>query len=293
MSAVPTETKGRRRGLSGNWLLVPNWIWTLLFFVVPLIFMVVYSLGTRGTYGEVVFGFDLGNYARVFDGLYLEVFLRSIAMALGATVLCVLVGFPLAYYLAFKAGPKRNALLVGLMIPFFTSLLVRSYAWMGILNDEGLLNDVLRLVGLPDLHLLNRWPAIVIGMVYSYLPMMVLPLFVALDRIDPELLNAARDLGATPRHVLQRITIRLAVPGIVAGTLLVAIPATGEYLIPALLGGGKELMIGNLIGNEFIQSQNWPLGSALSVVLMIVLLAGVAAYLRSGAAADGRTETRA
>jgi spermidine/putrescine transport system permease protein len=289
VSTLPGNARRRRRGLSGTWLLVPNWAWTLLFFVIPLIFVVVYSLGTRGTYGGIVFGLDLSNYAKVWDRLYLEVFARSFAMAVGSTVLCVLVGFPLAYYMAFKAGAKRNLLLFALIVPFFTSLLVRSYAWMGILNDEGLLNDVLNIVGLPDTHLLNRWPAIVIGMVYSYLPMMVLPLFVALDRIDTELLNAARDLGASDRRVFRRITLKLAVPGILAGTLLVAIPAMGEYLIPALLGGGKELMIGNLIGIEFIQSQNWPLGSALSVVLMAVLLVFVAVYLRF-AAKDGRKE---
>jgi spermidine/putrescine transport system permease protein len=289
VSTLPANPRRRRRGLSGTWLLVPNWAWTLLFFVIPLIFVIVYSLGTRGTYGGIVFGLDLSNYAKVWDRLYLEVFARSFAMAVGSTVLCVLVGFPLAYYMAFKAGAKRNLLLFALIVPFFTSLLVRSYAWMGILNDEGLLNDVLNVFGLPDTHLLNRWPAIVIGMVYSYLPMMVLPLFVALDRIDTELLNAARDLGASDGRVFRRITLKLAVPGILAGTLLVAIPAMGEYLIPALLGGGKELMIGNLIGIEFIQSQNWPLGSALSVVLMAVLLVFVAVYLRF-AAKDGRKE---
>jgi spermidine/putrescine transport system permease protein len=289
VSTLPANARRRRRGLSGTWLLVPNWAWTLLFFVIPLIFVIVYSLGTRGTYGGIVFGLDLSNYAKVWDRLYLEVFARSFAMAVGSTVLCVLVGFPLAYYMAFKAGAKRNLLLFALIVPFFTSLLVRSYAWMGILNDEGLLNDVLNVFGLPDTHLLNRWPAIVIGMVYSYLPMMVLPLFVALDRIDTELLNAARDLGASDGRVFRRITLKLAVPGILAGTLLVAIPAMGEYLIPALLGGGKELMIGNLIGIEFIQSQNWPLGSALSVVLMAVLLVFVAVYLRF-AAKDGRKE---
>jgi spermidine/putrescine transport system permease protein len=272
----------RPRGarLGGAWLLVPNWLWTALFFAIPLLFILVFSVGRRGTYGGIVFDVSFDNYAKLLDPLYVAIYLQSFAMAAVATAGCLLIGYPVAYVLAFKAGRWRNLLLVLLIVPFWTSMLIRAYAWMIILNDNGLLNRVLQALGLGGVSILYRPPAIVLGMVYTYLPLMVLPLFVALDRIDPRLLEAARDLGATRRRTFQRVTLRLSVPGLVAGTLLVGIPATGEFLVPALLGGGRQLMIGNLVAQEFIANQNWPLGSAISVVLMVLLMAAVALYLR-------------
>ena len=265
-------------------LLVPNWLWTVAFFLAPLTLVVVFSFGRRGTYGGLEFSFDTSSYAKLFDPIYLRVYLRSFAMAAVATLGCLLIGFPLAYFLAFKAGRWRNLLLLAIIVPFWTSLLVRTYAWMIILNDNGLANDALGWLGLPEQSILYKPPAIALGLLYTYLPLMVLPLYVTLERIDRELLNAARDLGAVGARVFLRVTVPLALPGVVAGVLLVGIPATGEFLVPALLGGGKELMIGNLIGNAYIADQNWPFGSALSVALVVVLLVAVAALMRIPAA---------
>lgn len=268
-----------------SWLpLVPNWAWTVAFFLAPLALVVVFSFGRRGTYGGLEFGFDTGSYAKILDPIYLSVYLRSFAMAAVATLGCLVIGFPLAYFLAFKAGRWRNVLLLGIVIPFWTSLLVRTYAWMIILNDNGLLNGALDRLHLPEQSILYKPPAIALGLLYTYLPLMVLPLYVTLERIDVELVNAARDLGATGRRAFLRVTVPLALPGVVAGVLLVGIPATGEFLVPALLGGGKELMIGNLIGNAYIADQNWPFGSALSVVLVVILLALVTLLMRIPAA---------
>src|SRR5262249_1257102 len=224
---------------------------------------------------------------------YLEIFARSILLAAGTTVCCLLVGFPTAYFMATRPPSQRNFWVFLITLPFWTNLLIRTYAIMLIIRDEGLVNDGLRGVGLVDkpVHLLYTNFAIILGLLYSFLPFMVLPLYSSLEKLDFRLVEAGFDLYATRRSVLWRIIIPLAKPGIIAGCLLVFIPALGAYITPLILGGGGELMIGNLIALQFGTSRNWPFGSALALILMAAVMLALIIYVRTsterGRAAHG------
>jgi ABC-type spermidine/putrescine transport system permease subunit I len=249
--------------------------WTLLFFIVPLVLLFVYSFGSTNllTY-EVEFGWTTHNYTNVFQGLYLDAILRSLLLSVGATVACLIIGFPVAYTIARAKGRWQLVLLLLVMVPFWTSFVVRTYGLFNVIGDSGPLADVLTTLGLAhgQIHLLFTPLGVGIGIVYSYLPLMILPLYVALERIDPALLEAATDLGAPPRRVLRRVILPLALPGIAAGCVLVGIPATGEYVIPQILGGGKTLMVGNVIADQFLGIGDYPFGSALAIVLTVLVL---------------------
>jgi spermidine/putrescine transport system permease protein len=240
-----------------------------------------YSVMRRGVYGGVSAGLTLEHYRRFFDPLYLAVLWRTVVLAVTCTVLCLLAGYPVAYAIA-RAGRWKNVLLFLVVMPLWTSFLVRTYAMIFLLRDTGLVNAVLLALGIvrEPLTLLYTPGAVLAGLVYGYLPLMVLPIYVSLEKLDPSLLEAAEVLGARPAARFWRITVPLTAPGIVAGAMLVFIPALGAFLTPDLLGGAKQMMVGTLVQNQFGAARDWPFGSAASFILMAVVLLAVLAYLR-------------
>jgi spermidine/putrescine transport system permease protein len=259
--------------------LLPARLWMALFFAAPLGIICAYSFLTRGDYGGIEQPWTIESFTRLADPLYLGILWRSVWIAMVSTVLCAVLGFPLALFIA-RAGRYRNLFLQLVMLPFWTSFLVRTYAWLFILRDTGLVNTVLQklhFIGAP-LPLLYNDGAVITGLVYNFLPFFVLPVYAALERMDPALLEAAADLGARPAAALRRVILPLAAPGIAAGSALVFIPCLGAYLTPDLLGGGKSVMLGNLVQNQFTTARDWPFGSAVSLVLILlcgVMLAGM------------------
>lgn len=239
----------------------------------PFLILAAYAFLSRGVYGGVAPPWTLENWARLADPLYAGIFARSFLAAAAATLACLVLAFPLALFIA-RAGRWKSLLLGLVMLPFWTSLLVRTYAWMFLLRDTGLVNSILLAAGLirEPLPLLYNWGAVLLGLVYAHLPFMVLPLYAALERQDPSLLEAAADLGARRWQAFWRVTLPLAAPGIRAGVLLVFIPCLGAYLIPDLLGGGRTILAGTLIQNQFTTARDWPFGSAASLALMALVL---------------------
>jgi spermidine/putrescine transport system permease protein len=271
-------------------LLGPGVIWLALFFLVPLLIMAAYSLMLRGTYGGVRPGFTLEHYRRFFDPLYLDILRRTLVWSLAATAICLLLGYPVAYVVA-RARRWRAVLLFLVVLPFWTSFLVRTFAMIFLLRDTGLVNTVLQRLGLIDtpLALLYTPFSVMAGLVYGFLPFMILPIYASLEKLDPTLLEAAETLGATPTARFLQVTLPLSLPGVVAGCFLVFIPALGSFLTSDLLGGAKQLMIGNLIQNQFSAARNWPFGSAASFVVTAVALVAVVGYLRQRDRAPGAT----
>jgi spermidine/putrescine transport system permease protein len=254
--------------------LAPAWLTLGLLFLAPMAVVVVYSLLTRGVYAGITLPWNFDNYLRLADPLYLRILLRSFLLAGTVTLLCVPLAFPLGLFLA-RSGRYRVLWLNVVMLPFFTSLLVRTYAWMFLLRDTGLINSAMLSLGLIDapLPLLYNDGTVLLGLVYSYLPFMVLPIYATLERVDPLLLEAGADLGERPWGVTRRVLLPLAKPGILAGAVLVFIPSLGSFLTPDLLGGGKSILVGNVIQNQFTTARDWPFGAALSIVLMLIVLA--------------------
>jgi spermidine/putrescine transport system permease protein len=274
----------RPRGLPAPVLLAPATLWYAAFFLVPLGFVLVFSFLTSADFGGILFKFSLDNYPQLLSNpIYLKVFFNTLVMASAGTALCLLVGYPLAYFLATRAGRYKNLFLVMLIVPFWTSFLTRTYAWLILLSNSGPLSHLLHQANLlqGDLNFLYSYKAVVLGVVYNYLPLMVFPLYVSLERLDKRLLEAAKDLGAGRLATFWRVTVPLTVPGILTGCLLVFIPLMGEYVIPAILGGGKFFMIGNLIGEEFISAHDWAFGSALGMAVIVVLLVLIIFYFRA------------
>jgi len=265
------------------WLLAPPLLWMGAFFFLPLLLVLVISFASRGTYGGVEWSFSLANYATVADPLYLKIFLHSLVLALVATVLCLVLGFPLAYYIARLPVRWQGVWLLLVMIPFWTNFLVRTYAWIFMLRTEGLLNSLLIGSGLIDkpLEVLFSDTAVLIGLVYGYLPFMVLPLYAAIERLPRSVVEAAWDLYAPAWAVFWRVILPLTKPGVVAGCILVFIPSLGAFITPDLLGGARSMMVGNLIQHEYLVVRDWPFGSAVSFVLMGLVLTGLMAYLRT------------
>jgi spermidine/putrescine transport system permease protein len=251
--------------------------WWLFFFVVPGIWIALYSLGTKPPPGEGVVSIEalsISNYIAVTSELFLRVFWITIRTAGLGTIACLLVGFPVAYAVAYYVRPQwRTGLLFLLVLPYWTSFLLRTFAWRIILAPEGWLSQTLRHLGVLDMPigLLDTNAAVQLGIVYNYLPLMVLPIFVALDRIDPALRQASMDLGAGPMRTLFSVTVPLAAPGIAGGVLLTFILAAGDYVVPAILGGAKGLMVGNLVATQILASQNLPMGAAMAIMLIGML----------------------
>lgn len=264
-------------------LLSPLIWWLLCFFFLPLTYVFIYSFLERDTYGGIQWTFTLENYIRSTDSLYLQVLWRSITTAFVCTIVCLIIGYPFAYYLAVFRPKHRNILLLLIVIPFWINFLIRTYAWILILRREGILNSFLSnlIPGIQPLELLNTPFAVQIGLVYTYLPFMILPLYASLEQIDFSLIDAAKDLGATPRNAFWHITFPLSLPGILAGSMLVFIPTVGAFLTPDLLGGGKVSYIGNVIERQFKSALDYPFGSALSILLMCFVLIGIVIYFRT------------
>ena len=268
----------------GGWrLLGPGLLWTVLFCLLPILVVLAVSFATRGTYGGVLWEFSLENYRDLLHPLYGRIFGQSLFLAGMTTGICLALAFPLAYYIA-RLPPRRQALwLIFIMIPFWTNFLVRTYAWIFILRTEGLLNTALmqlHLISTP-LDLLYSNQAVLLGLVYGYLPFMVLPLYAAIERIDPALIEAAWDLYADRWSLFRRVLIPLTKPGIIAGCVLVFIPSLGAFLTPDLLGGARSMMVGNLIQHEYLVARDWPLGSALSILLMLIVMGSLLGYFNA------------
>lgn len=256
-----------------RWFLAPTVSMLAVLFFAPMLIIFIYTLLMRGPYGGVTGDWTLENYARIFDPLYGVILVRTLVLSAMATALCLVLGFPLALFIS-RAQTRKNLYLQLVMVPFWTSFLVRTYAWMFLLRDTGLINSALLAAGVirEPLPLLYNNGAVLIGLVYSFLPFVVLPLFATLERLDNSLLEASADLGAKPWETLTRVVIPLCAPAFRAGAVLVFIPCLGAFLTPDLLGGGKTVMAGNLIQNQFTTARDWPFGSAISLVLMAVVL---------------------
>jgi spermidine/putrescine transport system permease protein len=265
-----------------RWFLLPARLWMALFFAAPLAIVCAYSFLTRGDYGGVERPWTVESFTRLADPLYLGILWRSVWIASLATALCAFFGFPLALFIS-RAGRRKNLYLQMVLLPFWTSFLIRTYAWIFILRDTGLVNTVLlrlHLIQTP-IELLYNDGAVLLGLVYNFLPFFVLPVYATLERLDPALLEASADLGARPFATLRRVIVPLSAPGIVAGSVLVFIPCLGAYLTPDLLGGGKTVMLGNLVQNQFTTARDWPFGSAASLVLMAASALLLAFLMRS------------
>jgi len=263
--------RGARR--QATLLLLPCLLALVGLFLLPQVLMFATSLGRRSAYGGVIHDVALTNYWRALEPLYLRILARSFGLAFVTTLLCLVLAYPAAYWIGLRAPERwRNALLVLIILPFWTSFLVRMYAWIFMLRSEGLVNMLLGALGLPPLNLLYNDFAVLMGQVYGELPFMILPLYASLEKLDRSLLEAAADLGAAPRQALHRVTIPLTAPGIVAGCVLVFIPSLGAYLAPDLLGGARTVYIGNLVQSQFAVARDMPFGSALSFLLSLAVL---------------------
>jgi spermidine/putrescine transport system permease protein len=264
-------------------LLGPALGYWLALLAVPVGLVLAYSFFQRGIYGGVVYEFTLDNYRRAADSLYVDVLLFSLEIAAITTVLALVIGYPVAYFIATRGPRLRTILLVLVVLPFWTSLLIRTYAWIVLLNDEGLINRTLIEVGIlgaPASLLYNEF-AIVLGMLYGYLPLMVLPLYAAIERLPGEFREASADLGAPAWRTFLGVTLPLTKTGIAAGSIFVFVPTLGNFIVPDLLGGGREIMVGNLLQSQFLEARDWPFGAtlALAVVALMVLVILVQARL--------------
>lgn len=293
---------GKRDRLWRSCVIALPYIWLLLFFLAPFAIVLKISFAdpvvaqppftpffdwAAGSGSRILATLD--NYAFLLeDNLYWVSYLKSIKIALVATLLCLLLGFPMAYAIALAPLPWRNLLLLLVILPFWTSFLLRVYAWMVMLGKQGLINNLLLSTGLIDepLQMLYTDGAVYLGIVYTYVPFMILPLYATLEKLDPDIHEAAADLGAKPLHVFFDVTLPLAMPGIIAGSLLVFIPALGEYVIPALLGGLDSLMIGRTLYDEFFVNRDWPLASAVAIVLLLILILPIMLFQRLQQKAD-------
>jgi spermidine/putrescine transport system permease protein len=259
--------------------LVPGGLWLLLLFVVPLGFLLAISFGHTDDLGEAIYGTSLDNYERVFDPDFLPVLFRSVGFALATVVLCLLIGYPVAYYIAIFGGRWKTVLLVLVVLPFFVNYLIRTYAWIALLGDDGLVNGVLD----SDLRFLNTPYAVIGGLVYGFLTFMILPIYAALDRMDPALIEAGKDLYGGPWQTFLNVTLPHTMQGVLAGSVLVFLPAVGDFVAASLLGGPEEVMVGNLIQQQFQASDNWPFGAALTTAMMAFLMIFMLLYLRAAA----------
>lgn len=281
--------KRLRLKIGGRTLVVAApYLWLLVFFLAPFVIVLKLSFAepliAQPPYSAVFawssgllpeFKGSLDNYAFLLtDDLYITAYLNSIRIALVSTFICLLIGYPMAYGIARAPGSWRNALLMLVILPFWTSFLIRVYAWIGILKNNGILNNLLMTFGVIDepLQLLHNHFSVYLGIVYSYLPFMILPLYANLARMDDSLLEAAADLGCRPWKAFVSVTLPLSIPGIVAGSMLVFIPAVGEFVIPELLGGPDTLMIGKILWNEFFQNRDWPVASAVAIAMLVLLV---------------------
>ncbi len=258
----------------------------VLFFAIPLLIVAVYSFATRNRFGETELrDWNLESYRRLGDSIVRDIAVRSLWLAVLTTMICLVVAYPFAYFLATRRPLVRNVMLVFVMIPFWSNFLVRNFAWRVLLGTDGPVSRVTEFVGLGDTRILFTPTAVVIGLVYGFLPFMILPLYAAIERIDLELVEASRDLYASGWQTFRRVLWPLSLPGVIAGSILVFVPSLGAYVTPEILGGAKTTLLGSYIVTQFLTARNWPVGASLSFVLMIVMLFATILYFRKG----GRT----
>ena len=284
--ATTAEAAASRRRLrpEGVALLGPGIAWLLLFYVVPLAIIFLVSLGQRDPLDRVVYDrITFDNYARAFDTRFLPTTLNSLRYASITTILCLAIGYPLAYWISRYGGRRKILLLVLVMLPFWTSYLIRTYAWMIVLRDNGVINQILSALGLTTepMILLNTDLSVILGMTYGFLPFAILPLYVSIDRLDVNLVAAARDLYASGRSAFMHVTLPLTMPGVIAAALLTFIPAIGDFVTPDILGGPETTTIAKVVQELFLEGRDWPYGAALGFVLMLVTLIGTLAALRT------------
>ena len=278
---MAAEKAEARRGL---FVALPSYLYLILFFALPLVIVFVYSFATRSSTGRTLLeGWNLESYRRLGESLVLEIALRSLALALLTTAVCLAVSYPFAYYIATRRPAVRNVLLVLVMIPFWSNFLVRTYAWRVLLGTDGPISQLSQLLGGEPIRVLFTNSAVLIGLVYGFLPFMVLPLYATLERMDWSLVEAARDLYADGWTAFRKVTLPLSMPGVIAGSILVFIPTLGAYVTPEILGGAKTTLLGSYIVGQFLAARNWPFGSALSFAVMAVMLGATIVYFRSGA----------
>ena len=268
--------------MSNRWLtgalLAPTTLWFVVMLVLPLVVIFIFSFGERAAVGGYGGGFTFEHYANL--PARFKAFQNTLTFAPIGTLLCLLVAYPLAYYLALRVDRRyKIILLVLVIVPFWTSLLIRTYAWIYILGGRGI-PAVLEWIGLEGVRLINTPGAVLVGIVYGYLPLMVFPIYVSLEKLDKSLLEASNDLGGSPYKTFLQVTLPLSMPGVATGCMLVFILLMGEFLIPAFLGGGKVFFIGNAMVDLFLQSRNWPFGSAVAVTLVVIMLITVSLYMR-------------
>jgi spermidine/putrescine transport system permease protein len=280
------KAAARAESRRGFLISLPAYIYLVLLFAVPLVLVLVYSFASRSSTGLTVLeNWNTDSYRRLFSPLVAEIAVRSFVLATLTTLICLLMSYPFAYYIATRSARARNILLVMVMIPFWSNFLVRTYAWRVILGTDGFVSQISQLFGGEEIRVLFTNTAVLIGLVYGFMPFMVLPLYAAIERLDWGLVEAARDLYANGWTAFRKVTLPLSMPGVVAGSILVFIPSLGAYVTPAILGGGRTTLLGDYIVSQFLTARNWPFGSALSMAVMAVMLLATIFYFRAGAKA--------
>jgi spermidine/putrescine transport system permease protein len=275
VSGAPVKSQARRsRALGRLVFLGPGLTYLIVLLLVPLALLLSYIPFRRGRFGGIVYELTGENFTRLIDPLYLDVVLGSLKIATIATVIALLVGYPTAYLIAQLPRKWKTIALVAIVLPFWTNFLVRIYAWIILLSGPGLVNSTLMDLGLIDkpLELLYNQGTIITGLIYSYLPLMVLPLYAAIEKLDPQLREASANLGARPARTFLSVTLPLTLPGVITGCLFVFVPSFGNFVVPELLGGGRSIMVGNLIRDQFLKARDWPFGATLSLALIAVLI---------------------
>ncbi|MDM9624082.1 ABC transporter permease [Rhizobium sp. S96] len=274
-----------------NLLAAPAVAWLLAFMVAPCLLVLSYAFFERGVWGGIDYNLNLQNFLRVADPLYARIFLKSAQIAGLATLLAVLIGYPAAYAISRAPRARQPMLLFFAVLPFWSNYLIRTYAWIVLLNREGLINKLLQVLGYQGepLSLLYTEGAVIVGLVYNYLPFVILAIYSTLSRLNPELMEASRDLGAGPIRTFFRVTLPLTLPGVAAGGVFVFVLSIGNFVTPALLGGGRFQMIGNVVYDQFLSANDWPFGAALGMVLIITMMALLLLQARVTARASGET----
>jgi spermidine/putrescine transport system permease protein len=288
------ENKSQNKNKNYSWFkrwylpkithILPLAIAMVVFVAIPLTYIFVISFCSKQTYKMIEYKFTLQNYIDIFQPLYLKVFWDSLIMAAETTILCILIAYPFAYFVCKKGKLAKTLCMMFVIVPFFTSSIVRTYGWMIILRTEGVINSILQFFHIikEPLQMLYTNQSVILGMAYTFLPFMILPLVSSIGKLEPSLLEASADLGANKRLTFLKITLPLTMPGIFAGTIMVFIPSLGYFYIPEMLGGSKVMLVGNMIKNQFYTARNWPFGAALSVFLIIFTLVLVGLYKKTG-----------
>lgn len=262
----------------------PYVFWIILFTILPLLIIVLFSFTEKTEMGSISMVFTFDNYRKFFQPLYLNVLKRSVILAVVSTVMCLIVGYPMAYIMSRAPRKKRNLMATLFVLPLWTNFLLRTYAWMGLLREQGLINEFLRAIGLIErpLQLLYNNGAVVMGMVYNFLPFMVLPIYSVLVKLDDSLLEAAHDLGANDVKVFQKVIFPLSLPGVATGIYMVFMPAVSTFVLSDLLGGSHTILLGNLIENQFRNARNWQFGSAISVIMLLFIIVTMGYFAKDG-----------